>query len=607
MQASEFKEKAGYSIESIKQLFDIFVIGRAKLENTWKLLDAYDSGKFWDTVKASLPAHQIIPDTNEIFYVKSNMVNSVYSAPYIADVFASDPKDLDESRQINKILEYSYNRLRLGEKQLEIGERCALLNVGFLQFGWDGNQKYNISAKESLKTTKGDLDIVPRDPLTVRLDPNFKDFQEGRAVFVTTEDSFENLLAKYPDVRSELTELTAMRDKDTKSLAGLNVVNTANSQHTGTNYLAQDVTRSNLGMLPVYIVYKKVAKETGGYYIDQIIYTTGDIILDYRKAIRPNYFPIVPLYNLPPEKDAYGVGLCARILRNALALNILDSVAVTHTYAAQRTPWILDLRSGLTPGNVKNDLNNPDRIFPVSGGGAAQGALTRLDYPTLPPNLQQIRQGLENAIDRISGIDARYTGRDTGSVITTGGMERMQQRISMTDNTRIAMIETYARNLTSMMLDFYIEHGGVRSCVANEEYDKNEKEVLSVDFSKYRGKDKAFLYSIHATPLMPKSRARLAEAANLIMQVQMQYGGEIELLTPEEWLFFQDFPQKDMILDRMKLERLRNDHQEIASELTSFSAMTEQGMSPEASVEQLAQERAMRRQPGVMNNMLQNQ
>ena len=93
------------------------------------------------------------------------------------------------------------------------------------------------------------------------------------------------------------------------------------------------------------------------------------------------------------------------------------------------------------------------------------------------------------------------------------------------------------------------------------------------------------------------------------MQFQMQYqqgGQQVQLMTPEEWLFFQDFPQKDMILDRMKLERIRNDKEEIAAELTSFASMTEQNMRPEAAVEQLAAERAERRKPNVMKNMLNN-
>ena len=61
---------------------------------------------------------------------------------------------------------------------------------------------------------------------------------------------------------------------------------------------------------------------------------------------------------------------------------------------------------------------------------------------------------------RISGIDDRYLGRDTGSAQTTGAMDIMNQRISMSDNTRIAMLKEFIKNITELILKFYIEYGG---------------------------------------------------------------------------------------------------------------------------------------------------
>jgi hypothetical protein len=360
------------------------------------------------------------------------------------------------------------------------------------------------------------------------------------------------------------------------------------------------------GMYPVYIAFKKVVSENTLRF-DQIIYTTGNVVLDYTQGIKPEYFPIVALYGLPPSSDPWGVSICQRVLKNVLSLNILDSIAVTHTYASQRTPFVFDTNSGISIARLQKDINNPDAIFPVSQG-LARDALYRLEYPKLPDNLQYIRDGLENSIEKISGIDVKYTGRDTASVTTTGGMERLQQRVSMSDNTRISMIEKYAKDLTRMSLDFYILHADKVDVKLSNSRDKDEQDALTIDFNQYRIKKKEFLYSINASPLMPKNRARLAEAANIIMQVQLQYAQQgVQLLTPEEWLFFQDFAQKDMILDRMKYDRMRNDEEEIASELTSFGAMTEEGMRPEMAVKQLAEERKLRRNPGIQRKITENQ
>jgi hypothetical protein len=599
MKHDEFVEKFGYEVGEVDQLLKLFKTQRSRKERVWRMLDAYDSGEFWDTIKNRLPKHQIIPDTNHVFYVKDNIVNSTYAAPYIADVLPNDPGDQEESRVINKFLEYEYNRHNLGEKQLKIGTRAALLNCGFLQLGWNSDTSFKVGDQ----TNKGEIEVTPRDPMAVLLDPNYDNFQDGRALFILSEDSYESIVARYPDAREEVDEMVRRNKED-----DIAVVNPVNQLDIGKGYFNKDVHPTAEGMLPVYIAFRRVPKDNGGERIDQIIYTTNYIVLQAKKDIKPSYFPVVGLYSTPPEKDGYGIGVVQRILKNAMTLNILDSISVTHVYASQRTPTVLDTRTGLNPARVAQEINNPDRVFAISDGDVSR-ALQKLEYPPLPANLEYIKSSLEQAIEKITGVDQKYIGRDTASVTTTGGMERLQSRVSMTDNTRINLIEKYAKELTRMMMDFYIHFGGTRYFATNPEYMEEQKEALEIDFNKYKGRYNGthqFSYHIEASPLLPKNRARLAEAANLIMQVQMQYQGQVELLTPEEWLFYQDFPQKDMILDRMKLDRLKDDYEEISSEIASFGAMTEEGMRPEAAVDQLAQERKTKREPGVMRKQLQN-
>lgn len=598
-------EKLGYTIIELDALRKKFMSARMRLERQWKVLDSYDCGEFWETLRKKLPKHQIIPDTNYIFYVKDNIVNSVYAAPFLADVMPIDPSDLEGTRQLNKFLEFEFNKNEIGYKQLEIGTRAALLNVGFLQGGWDSSVTLTVNDNKM----KGEMTYTVRDPMSTLLDPNFVDFQLGRAVFINSEDSYENLVARYPKAKEELDEKYKKKTKDKNKAI---IVSTASGQEIGRSYIETGMQPMSEGMIAVFIAFKKIPLDKGSFRIDQIIYTKEGVILEFKKGIKPNYFPLVPLYGQPPLKDAYGIGVCQRVLKNVLSINILDSIAITHTYAAQRTPVILNESSGLTARRVQQDLNNPDRIFSINEGDI-KNVLERLDYPDLPSNLEFIKRGLIESVFMVSGVDEKYTGRDTGSIITTGGMERMQARMSMTDNTRIQNIERYARSLTKMILDFYSIHGGKRTFSTDPNYGDKIEEAMTIDFSQYSTdsdiKPRQFSLRIDASPQLPKNRARLAEAANIIMQVQMQYqqgGQEVKLITPEEWLFFQDFPQKDMMLDRMKIERMQSDHENITNELSGFASMTENGMRPEEAVNQLAEERAVGREPGVRNKTLQN-
>lgn len=599
MKAAEFEKQYGYSMLDVDKFRALFQQRRLKKERIWRMLDSYDTGEFWDTIRSRLPSHQLIPDTNHVFYVKDNIVNSTYAAPYIADVLPTDPNDQDLSREINKFIEYEYNRQEVGDKQLSLGTRTALLNCSFLQFAW--NKDSEIKVGENVN--KGEIEIITRDPMEVLLDPNFKDFQEGRAVFILGEDSYDSIVANYPSAKEDIDEIFK-----SKTDGSINVTNNASPYEMGKSYNNKDVVRTNEGMLPVYNCFYKVLDDNNKIRIDQIIYTTDNIVLYAKKGIKPNYFPLVALYATPPEKDPYGIGVVQRIVKNAMAINVLDSISVTHVYASQRTPVVLDLRSGLSAARVAAEINDPDRVFPINDGDPSK-VIHRLDYPDLPNNLEYIKSSLEAAIEKITGVDVKYTGRDTASVTTTGGMERLQSRVTMTDNTRINLIEKYARDFTKMLLDFYVHFGGERHFATNKEQSKQEQEALSVDFNKLKENKHErhqFAFHIEASPLLPKNRARLAEAANMIMEMQLQYQGQIELMTGEEWLFYQDFPQKDMMLDRMKLDRLRDDFEEITNELSSFSAMTEQGMRPEAAVQQLADERKAKRDPSVRRKQLQN-
>jgi len=601
MNKNEFLDKMSYEIERVIKLQELFKNRRRVSENYWRLIDSYDSGQFWDTMRKKLPKHQIIPDTNLVFDIAHTIVNSVYSAPYIADVLPLDAESQDEARNINKFLEYEYNRHELGYKQLRMGNRAARLNVGFMQIGWDSSSSFKVGDK----VMKGELDPVYRDTMAVLLDPNFEDFQDGRAAFVLTEDSFEDIVAKYPEAENEIQDYLDKKQKDKEDDREVAIIHSQDA--VGKGYRNQMVAPTSEGMFPVFVAYMKHI-ENGKLRYDYIVYINEEIILEAKAGVKPEYFPLVALYDLPPEKNPYSVGIIQRNLKNILSLNVLDSIAVTHTYASQRTPLVMDIRAGIDPNRVRKDMNNPDRLF-VTNGVASKDVFHRMDYPDLPPNLASIREGLSQSIERVSGIDDEYKGRDTKSITTTGGMERLQSRISMTDNTRISMIEKYAKDLTKMMLDFYILHGGKRWFITTKSYQSEEQALLEIDFGKYKAdagrRVHTFPMSINATPLLPKNRARLAEAANTIMQFQMQYQGQIQLLTEEEWLYYQDFPQKDMILDRMKLDRLRNDMEEITGELQSFAGMTDQGVRPEEAVSQLAEERKIRREPSVMKKQLE--
>lgn len=576
----------GYTNEEVKQLFDRFKKGRAQYDKIWKQLDAYDSGRFWEHMRKKLPKHQIITDSNYINYIKRNYTNSLYAAPYIADISARYFQHKEHADQVNMFYEYIYNKLNIPMKQLQAGDRAALNNVGYIQFGWDNDVIDMITERY-----KGDVVATVQDTLAVYLDPSYRDLQKGKAVFIEGEESLIELMRKYPEEMRAYSE--AVKD---------NYGTNHSLTDAGKGYLGDYSSSPQEGMVRTVTAFFKHTDSEQRTRIDQLFYVGNDFhLIDIKEGIKPNYFPIVPLYGLPPVKDPYGMSECALVLKNVLTINLLDSITATHTYAAQKRATIISANSGLDPRTVSANINNPNKILVTTGD--VNNVVNQLDLPELPRDLPMFREHLMEMVHMVTGVDLRYTGRDTGSVTTTGGMEALQTRMGMTDNTRIFMLEQFAKNVAKMIIDFYVEFGKKREVNLTH---KNpvHNQLYKIDFDVFKKDDEGirFDYTINSSPYLPKNRARLAEAANIIMEKQMQYQMNPPLMTSEEWLEYQDFPQKDLMLARMRAEQLQQDHEDIQNTVVDFSSLVQQGVSPEGATNMLAQEKQARRDNPKLGN-----
>ena len=106
-------------------------------------------------------------------------------------------------------------------------------------------------------------------------------------------------------------------------------------------------------------------------------------------------------------------------------------------------------------------------------------------------------------------------------------------------------------------------------------------------------------YQINISAELPKNRARIAEMANQLMEKQMQYkqmGDDVDLITPEEWLMFQDLPNKEYMLERMGVQRLNNEVENVSQTLFEFANLTKQGLSPQEAILATAKSLSNKRQ-----------
>lgn len=212
---------------------------------------------------------------------------------------------------------------------------------------------------------------------------------------------------------------------------------------------------------------------------------------------------------------------------------------------------------------------------------------------------------MQYGMETVTGVDGRYTGRDTGSIITTGGTEEMLNRVTLIDTPKILAYEMYTKKLTRLILAYLIEYAPKRKYFYKNPKN-NQWTTLEVDFPSI---DVATLfdYELNISSELPKNKQRISAAANMMMEKQMQYqqeGSAVQIITEEEWLEMQDLPFKERMLERMGMQRSTDALKEASQVLFGYAKLIENGMDPNQALLATAEGLKQTRQ-GIMPGQMQ--
>jgi hypothetical protein len=205
-----------------------------------------------------------------------------------------------------------------------------------------------------------------------------------------------------------------------------------------------------------------------------------------------------------------------------------------------------------------------------------------------------MQQNMNINIKSMSGVDDRYTGRDTGSIITTGGTEEMLNRVTLIDTPKIMNYERYTKRLTELTVRMMAEFSPDRTYVVKDDNRSTPQKVVYKTITIEADEmdpDAVFEYAIQISSELPKNKQRVQAWANNMMEKQMQYqsqGVQIDVITPEEWIRCQDVPYKEQILKRMGIQSNLNAYIEAQNVIAEYAAMLERGDLPEDALAQAA-------------------
>lgn len=565
-----------YTVAKLQEYFNIAKSEYAAVHRRAVKLDAADRGKLWEAVNAKFPKYQILPDTNYVAYIKNNILASIYTVGKSAKLIPTSDKDKEIVEQLNIALENIWNTLGVCRYQMQAGERAALLNYGITQVGWDNS----IVAGTGDVFKKGEVVLKNIDPLKFMRDP-FATSIETAAYCVTWDSFHKSVILDNPKYASRFKEyLEKNHGVDNNSVP---VVNT------------DKVSKSASNKKGYYTIYTYWVNDAGN--IHEIHLVNNEFVLLCKQCIKPATFPFAELYCNLPAGDLFGTSECAKIFSNNLAYNIMSSIILTSEYKNQRPPRFVNGQSGINVATFVKHGNDADRTFIVQGD-----ASKAVHYHQFPQPTQQAIQSmvyLSGDIKNITGVDDRYTGRDTGSVLTTGGIENMLDQVTMIDAPKVENYEAYCKRLTYLLISNCIQFSFKRNYYVQDVRTLQWKTV-EVDFPKIDN-DTLFNYELMISSELPKNKSRVESIANHLMEMQMQYQGQgidVDIITPEEWLMMQDLPMREYMQERMGIQRTQNWTTMVAQAVTQYAGLVNSGVNPEEAIAMTADTMARQSQPG---------
>lgn len=579
----------GVTLQSIKDRIKDTDSRYTKVLERMRILDGTDRGKMWDVVKAKFPKYQLTPDSNWVNYIKENLVASIYTTGRYAELVPKSNDDIQFVVEFNSALETIWDNIKAEYYQFLAGERAALLNIGITQVGWGKN----ILGGTKNHWYQGDIKFKNIDPMKFRRDPYADVFDNAEYCYyyddysmaiIRTKELYKQRIAEIEKAVGVLKDNGVISDTVPAETDRQKTNTTATNYHKVTYYYT------------IYADDSKGNKE--GYKIAEIHLLDDEYVLYCNPDLKPKMFPFAILYCNDPAGDIVGASEPAKQFQSNLTYNLLNSIYATHAYKAQRPPRFVNAGSGINLRQFAKYGNDADKTFIVNGD--ASQAVHYAQFPSLPPELLQVKQDLGRDIKDCSGIDEMYAGKNTGSIQTTGGMEQLSEITSQRDNQKILLWEEYCKRLTELVVNNIVTFGDKREYTVKDPITQQVK-VVSFDFPKVDD-DIRFRYSLDIQTYLPRNKTRLAMIANMLLEKQAQYKPDPEIITVEEWLLMQDIPFKDMIFKRMGIQRNTRITEQVAQTLEMFATLVEGGMEPDTAVEAVANQLQAEQQQTTLGN-----
>ena len=539
---------------SIIKLFNEYRSFKQPILKEWRLIRSLYKGDFWNVFKKHAKTYSLTPDWNYIDYATQAYCNSIYSGAFIGTLLPKTAEGEEYVQSLNSFITYNWNKWGMKNKFLHVGENGELYNLGAVRVDWVNDE----------------VSIKALSPDELYFDPSVDNYKDGRAVFIERSINI--------DVLKQDARFAKKVEAYEKKHARLNDKTTSYRLAGAENYQTSD--NKTVSLIEGFI------RNDGS--IDQVFILDEEEVI-YEETTHLSTFPIAVYTPSRPDGNPYGQSRFKKIINTVIVLNVIDSMEATQPYRLLNRVRFVNVDGRINMRAFNEYGNTPGASFEVKGDPS--NIVRYIDIPTIP-DMTNLKSRLENSIFQVTGVDPYYKGRMTNSIQTTGATQAFQARVTMlTDNSRITLLEEFCEDITRLVIEFYTQysHGQAYSFPQLTATGTN-RVVKDVQF---QFTDTPYDYMINASVLLPMNQANLFESAKALYEMQGQYQFKTQVITEQDLVKYSDFPQKDLILQRLEREKQANTAQDLIADLTNFasifSKLLSQGLSEQEAAENAIQ------------------
>jgi hypothetical protein len=298
----------------------------------------------------------------------------------------------------------------------------------------------------------------------------------------------------------------------------------------------------------------------GRWQVDVSYYLrNSDFFLLRIEDVKPNQYPFAILYDEEEENDFWGRSTCEDVLENSRIINRTAQTAAILATLHQNPQKVVWKESGINAQELAKTGNLPGKT--MTSNVPANQAVNYINPPEISRSLFEIEDRLKNDMREIVGVTEAYTGQSVGSLTTSTGVNSLIERSSVRDKDKMSQIDDFVERVSYLIL-LNIMYGWDRvrpimSIQPNGEprFDIFEPiDPLTADNLEIRVRSNVY----SKAPITQESKRQQADK---LMQMQGQFNYNPPIITPEEWLRFQDFDIQDDIMRRMEEDRKKAEQQ----------------------------------------------